>query len=224
MVISTKVTTALAEPIVVDRFWRNPRSEPGGPLAAILDLVAGEAAMTAATAAVRVDVQFVDPLVAFSARCEARAILVAAGELTLHEAVDGLQEVAELDGLIDRLGQDRIQEIMGAAFDPGVDYVEGDLDDHGDLDDQGEVCCETCGTAPCTNPSFCAACRRTDRRLRRQREQAKTQHEKPRPVLAQSTIDAFKYLLREGDAKKVRDWLARRAPDEIEALTQMVTP
>jgi hypothetical protein len=37
----------------------------------------------------------VDPIVAFRARCEARALLYRAGELRLHEAVDGLQNAAE---------------------------------------------------------------------------------------------------------------------------------
>jgi len=28
-------------------------------------------------------------------------------------------------------------------------------------------CCPTCGSAPCINPSFCAECRRADKRRRR---------------------------------------------------------
>ena len=42
----------------------------------------------------------------FPERCEARAILVEACLLDLHEAVDGLQEAAERTGLIDETGQD----------------------------------------------------------------------------------------------------------------------
>jgi hypothetical protein len=58
----------------------------------------------------------VDPLTAFAARCESRALLYHAGELTLHDAVDGLQHAAEASGLIRMIGQDRVQEILSAAF------------------------------------------------------------------------------------------------------------
>lgn len=47
----------------------------------------------------------------FRARCEARARLWQAGELTLHEAVDELERWAR-----DRLDTDSAQAIMAAAF------------------------------------------------------------------------------------------------------------
>ena len=53
---------------------------------------------------------------AFHARCEARAILCACGELDFHEAVDVLQESAGT--LIEVIGQDAVQEIMDRAFRP----------------------------------------------------------------------------------------------------------
>jgi hypothetical protein len=55
-------------------------------------------------------------LEAFTIRAQARASLVAAGEMSLHEAVDGLQEAAIDTGLVDQLGQDAVQEIMSDAF------------------------------------------------------------------------------------------------------------
>jgi hypothetical protein len=58
----------------------------------------------------------VDLLAAFEARCWARAYLWAAGALDLFEAVDKLQADAERDGLIDKIGQDRVQSIMATAF------------------------------------------------------------------------------------------------------------
>jgi hypothetical protein len=61
--------------------------------------------------------KLVDPVEAFAARCDARAILVRECLMELHEAVDGLQHDAERDGLVDHLGQDFIQEILSAAFD-----------------------------------------------------------------------------------------------------------
>lgn len=58
----------------------------------------------------------VDPLEVFTLRCQAQALLVELGELALHDAVDGLQSDAERDGLADLIGQDRVQEILAAAF------------------------------------------------------------------------------------------------------------
>ena len=52
----------------------------------------------------------------FRARCEAKALLVAVGELTLHEAVDELQVSAVASGLVAEIGQDAAQRIMAIAF------------------------------------------------------------------------------------------------------------
>jgi hypothetical protein len=52
----------------------------------------------------------------FKERCEARAILFAAGEYDLHDAVDVLQAAAEASGLVDEIGQDAVQTIMAEAF------------------------------------------------------------------------------------------------------------
>jgi hypothetical protein len=60
--------------------------------------------------------KLVDPLKAFEARCDARAYLSAVGDLDLHDAVDQLQHDAEHSGLVERVGQDHIQEILSAAF------------------------------------------------------------------------------------------------------------
>jgi hypothetical protein len=57
-----------------------------------------------------------DPLEVFRERCEARALLFANGQMSLHEAVDELQNAAVGRGLIDLVGQDQVQAIMGAAF------------------------------------------------------------------------------------------------------------
>ena len=56
------------------------------------------------------------PIQVFRARCEARAILFAAGALNLQEAVDALQAAAAASGLVDQIGQDRAQQIMSDAF------------------------------------------------------------------------------------------------------------
>jgi hypothetical protein len=52
----------------------------------------------------------------FRERCEARAILVHACLMELHEAVDGMQQAAAEYGLVAALGQDEVQEMMARAF------------------------------------------------------------------------------------------------------------
>jgi hypothetical protein len=52
----------------------------------------------------------------FRERCEARSLLVSNGLMTLHDAVDELQEVAVRQGLVARYGQDEIQWILSEAF------------------------------------------------------------------------------------------------------------
>jgi hypothetical protein len=52
----------------------------------------------------------------FVARAEARAILYRLDEMTLHEAVDGLQQAAVDSGLVAELGQDAVQRIMATIF------------------------------------------------------------------------------------------------------------
>src|SRR5262245_56168060 len=59
--------------------------------------------------------QLADPVEAFIARCEARAMLFEADEFDLHEAVDVLQDAAVANRLVGVLGQDRVQEVMGNA-------------------------------------------------------------------------------------------------------------
>lgn len=53
----------------------------------------------------------------FAERCEARALLWASGQLSLHDAVDKLQFDAVRTGLVRELGQDEIQRIMAEAFE-----------------------------------------------------------------------------------------------------------
>jgi hypothetical protein len=56
------------------------------------------------------------PIEIFRERCEARAMLVAHGLMTLQDAVDGMQESAAAQGLLKRYGQDKVQEILAESF------------------------------------------------------------------------------------------------------------
>src|SRR6185503_2763364 len=55
-------------------------------------------------------------LTVLTLRAWARARLWQAGDLDLHGAIDMLQAAAVRDGLVANVGQDRVQEIMAAAF------------------------------------------------------------------------------------------------------------
>jgi hypothetical protein len=57
-----------------------------------------------------------DPVAVFEARCTAKAALVASCDEGLQSAVDELQAAAIASGLVKRLGQDAVQEIMSRAF------------------------------------------------------------------------------------------------------------
>jgi hypothetical protein len=57
-----------------------------------------------------------DPVEVFELRAWARAKLYQADELDLHDAVDVLQRDAERDGLVDAIGQDKVQAILRDAF------------------------------------------------------------------------------------------------------------
>ena len=82
----------------------------------------------------------IDPVAVFIARVEARAMLWAAGEITLHDAVDALWTDAVRNGLVAQLGVDKTQELLATAFAP----VRDDLPCHEDavpdeivIDDEG---------------------------------------------------------------------------------------
>ena len=82
----------------------------------------------------------IDPVAVFIARVEARAMLWAAGEMTLHDAIDELWADAVCNGLVAQLGVDKAQELLGTAFAP----VRDDLPCHEDavpdeivIDDEG---------------------------------------------------------------------------------------
>src|SRR5262249_14443584 len=72
--------------------------------------------MSALNSALAVAECRVDLVDVFIERAEARAYLWSIGDLDLHVAVDVLQADAERDGLVERTGQDGVQEIIAAAF------------------------------------------------------------------------------------------------------------
>jgi hypothetical protein len=93
-----------------------------------------------------------DPLLAFELRAWARAELYAACVYDLHEAVDVLQADAVSTGLIDQLGQDRVQHIIADAFHSSCFASLGPeilREDHMAYSDTFEVACR--GVMPNTS-------------------------------------------------------------------------
>jgi hypothetical protein len=50
--------------------------------------------------------------------CEVRASFYGAGQCSLHDAVDALQDGADRLGLVAKLGQDAVQQLIAAAIAP----------------------------------------------------------------------------------------------------------
>ena len=64
----------------------------------------------------------------FQDRCKARAMLVAACEMNMQEAVDGLQEDAAASGLLEAIGQDDVQSMMAVfGLVPRAGQLEADF-------------------------------------------------------------------------------------------------
>jgi len=155
---------------------------------------------------------------AFKLRCEARALLWAACEIDLHEAVDVLQADAERDGLVELIGQDAVQAIMASAFQSfrGAAAMNAPV-------------CDICGGSPCTNRTFCHVCRKADRMAAKHRPQHglppnwdtmsvgalwEALNDRRRWPTPQSTIEAVMHCVRARGAEALKE------PATLERLLQ----
>jgi hypothetical protein len=134
------------------------------------------------TAPIRQQQMRLDPLEVFVVRAEARALLWAAGEFDLHEAVDKLQADAVRDGLVDRIGQDAVQRILADCFAAVCDHL-------------GPA--TTIDTVP-----------------------GEIRTAAPPKRVPRSMLDAAAFLVREGDAERLRKWLATHSADERAVIHQ----
>jgi len=172
-----------------------------------------------------------------TARAEARAALWAAGEIDLHQAVDELQAAAVRDGLIDELGQDRVQAIMVAAFAP----VRDDFSVVEDVEFEAADNWQTLGQAAAggVETTFAAACAAADEKQARKPPDPRL--EKLRRLMdadvslervwnelnarapgdvPTATLRAAEYPIQQGDAEHFREWLARHNAQECEAICE----
>jgi hypothetical protein len=160
-----------------------------------------------------------DIVEAFEIRSWARAYLAVVGLMDFHEAVDSLQELAVGNGLVDRLGQDGVQDLMASQFEAVRSTFCGQPAA------EEEACADDLPPAIQIESKPMADSYRLVARdgvasaaeLQRDYERA-TRRERADHGLAPSTLDAFKYLLAQNDLERIRSWLARRAPDECAQL------
>lgn len=147
------------------------------------------------------------PIKIFTACAEKYALSCVFGEADIQDAVDGLQSFAVASGLVAELGQDRVQDILAAAFIWACDVAEADeVDDPGypdyaarlvhqwELDDLRDSWKYTGDRPPADD-------------IRNSNISEKSAQNPPRKRLPQSTIDAFKYVVSLGDAEYLARWL-----------------
>nr|QDF42337.1 hypothetical protein FJN17_12235 [Bradyrhizobium symbiodeficiens] len=137
------------------------------------------------------------------------------GEMEIQWAVDMLQNFAEQRGLIAEIGQDKVQDIMAAAFMWARACVTGDEAEREETRDPDY--------AQCLVHDWELADFRD--RWRWTGELPPTQQaivlDKPQRSTPQATIDAFHYVLSLGDPERLATWL-RQHPDDALALFKSV--
>jgi hypothetical protein len=144
------------------------------------------------------------PIKILAACSEKYALLCAFGEMDPETAVDGLQYYAERSGLVAELGQDRVQDILAAAFIWAREAIDGEAHD-------------------IVGPGYAADIVRqwelADARDRwRHTGEAPPAIEispatKPAYRTPQSTIDAFFCVVRSDDPDLIAHWLADHPAD-----------
>jgi hypothetical protein len=168
----------------------------------------------------------------FRARCEESAARV---ELTLQDAVDALQDVAIGYGLVDTIGQDTVQGIMGLAF--AVVHVPVRRAEAAMQYESAKLAKERRSneTEDYDTGRFWRLCREADERQAKQPRKA--DHDLPvgweampvgelwhrlndpeRHGVAKSTLDAAVYLVKQNDPERLRAWLAYRSAEECAAI------
>jgi hypothetical protein len=146
----------------------------------------------------------------FAALCASRAQMLADGSLLVCDAVDELQAVAERTGLIDEIGQAAVQDIMSEAIAAASlvpELTEPDLAD----EIEAEIMLRAADLV-------------RQWELADPRDRWKHTGE-PKPVIrpgpprrqpyapAQSTVDAFLYVVALDDVARLKAWLADHPKD-----------
>jgi hypothetical protein len=157
----------------------------------------------------------------FRARCEARALLFADGYLDLHSAVDVLQADAVASGLVRAIGQDAVQAEMARAFADiprHVEWVPDDADIDVDSDTDTHL-----ADIPCPRDYRLVSRGGVASAAELQRDyEAALARERSLYGPAQSTIDAFWYVVRLNEPDRLKAFLSRRSSEERAQLLSLL--
>jgi hypothetical protein len=151
-----------------------------------------------------------DPVAVFTARCAARATLYAAGEFELTEAVDPLQASAVACGLLEMIGQDAVQAIMAAAFEPVRDDLAGQDDEVPGDEYEG------------LSSTFARACEAADRKHADEQQSINNRGELKRgqhcgiPISVQQTAEWLFFQAK--DPKRFETWLLEHSECQRQAI------
>lgn len=155
-----------------------------------------------------------EPIKILIACAEKYALCCALGEMEIQWSVDILQNYAEQRGLVVELGQDKVQDVIAAAFiwaravaaadeaateDAPSDYAARLVRDW-EMDDERDRHRWTGELPPA--PTVAAL-------------------EKPQRRTPQATVDAFQFVMGLGDPDRLTAWL-RNHPDDATALLDTV--
>jgi hypothetical protein len=172
----------------------------------------------------------IDPLAVFVARAEARAMLWARCEISLHDAVDELWAAAVRDGLVAKLGPDKVQQLLADAFAP----VRDDLPRHED------VVPESIDDDPWSAPGWREAAidyheirgknasivsytpdelEKSRRLLDDDVSIESAWHQVSRPLgVPIATLWTAEFLLQQNDSARLKAWLARHSREQRNAI------
>jgi hypothetical protein len=153
----------------------------------------------------------------FIERCRAKALAWQAGEISLHDAVDGLQQAAEAYGLVIELGQDAVQALMVEAFAP----LRTDLPPRDEHD--GSTFAAACDAADAeqrrkpSDPRIERARRLMSDHVSFERAWHELSERAPDDVPI-ATLKAAGYLIRAGDEAGWRKWFDAHTAQEQKAI------
>jgi hypothetical protein len=183
------------------------------------------------TASLRQQRLAIDPLAVFVARAEAKATLWAAGEISLHDAVDELWADAVRHGLVAKLGPDKVQQLLADAFASVRDDLLSDQEKQvgnanlNSADDEHDGLPST----------FAKLCREADNKQRRKGENPHLEklrrlfdddvsiesawHQVSRPLgVPIAMLWTAEFLLQQNDPARLKAWLARHSREQRKAI------
>jgi hypothetical protein len=127
----------------------------------------------------------------FRERSFARALLYLNGFYEFHEAVDELQRWAEQRGLVAAIGQDAVQAMLAGMFAPTADELAM-------LEARDKEPVPRAAESPSIDPQ--------------------DEEPPPRRGVAASTLDAVTWLIQQGDAARLHDFLEKHTAVEREGI------